>query len=148
MTHYFWYGLYKINQVCFWYKTRLFCFYHIPSCMDKSIPHPVQYGQVYTTSRPVWTNLLITYQVRPGPAVKGQSHFMPLTIHFEVAAVSFHSHLRGKNFLPSLGYFKYAPRICDFVKKPQAVFKSWIKNKSTIYEYRSNQAFIICSYNV
>lgn len=113
-----------------------------------SVPHPVLYGQVYTTSRPVWTDLLITYQVRPGPAVKGQSHFMPLTIHFEVAAVSFHSHLRDYNFLPSLGYFKYAPRICDFVKKPQAVFKSWIKNKSTIYEYRSNQAFIICSYNV
>lgn len=103
---------------------------------------------VYTTSRPVWTNLLITYQVRPGPAVKGQSHFMPLTIHFEVAAVSFHSHLRDYNFLPSLGYFKYAPRICDFVKKPQAVFKSWIKNKSTIYEYRNNQAFIICSYYI
>lgn len=72
----------------------------------------------------LWINVQITYQVRIAPAVKGECHFMPLTIHLEVATGSFHFHLIGTNIRPSLEYLKYAPRICDFVKKPQTVFKS------------------------
>lgn len=96
----------------------------------------------------LWINLQITYQVRIAPAVKGECHFMPLTIHLEVATGSFHFHLIGTNIRPSLEYLKYAPRICDFVKKPQTVFKSWIKNKSNIYEYRNNHSFIIFSHYI